>query len=624
MKEKLKILILEDDSNDVDLLVNALRNSDFNFVYKHVEGENNFLRGLKDFKPDIILSDYSMPQFDGLDALYLAKKESEEIPFIIVTGSVNEETAVKCMREGAWDYVIKEHMSRVPTAVNNALKLKEEKDKEKKSVKKVKYLNSILLAIRNVSQLIFREKDKNTLIKKSCQMLAETRGFSSSWIVLFDENKKIAHWAQFGLGDGFGKLIEEFKVGKYNYCSELALKERKLIILKAEESLCKDCPLFHFRLGIREMAIPLEYQNKIYGLLAASVPDYFVIENEERELFKEVAGDIAFALHNMEVKEEIKKGEKALRIRDANFLDIFQNIDEGIAYTTLKGKVISVNKSFEKILNISADEIVGKNIITLTKLLLSGKMIKTVLSNLREILQGKKIEPFEVEYKNKILEVTSNFNSNSGRITGVIRDVTESRLTHRELKAAKEELEANFEQLKANEQDLIDSEERYRTLIEDSPLAIIVHVKGKIAYVNPLAEKLFGLDQEDKILGRSIMDYIHPDYHKIVGERVQKMYKQKEQPAPIELQFLRTNGDIIDVEISPKLIFYKGQQATLIIINDITERKQAEEKLKKKNLELEIFNKMAVGRELKMIELKKEINEFLEKLGKKPKYKIAE
>lgn len=117
----LRILFAEDISTDFELAERTLKKGGINFTPKVVETKEEFSKALKEFIPDIIISDYSMPNFDGMKALKLAKKFNPTIPFIVLTGSMNEETAVLCMKEGANDYVIKELISRLPYAVKEAL-----------------------------------------------------------------------------------------------------------------------------------------------------------------------------------------------------------------------------------------------------------------------------------------------------------------------------------------------------------------------------------------------------------------------------------------------------------------------------------------------------------------------
>ena len=120
-KDLLKILFVEDLPSDVDLAVLELRKEKLKFEYTTVCTRVDLIRALKKFKPDLIISDYMMPSFNGLQALKEVKEFNPEIPFILCTGSINEETAVECIKAGATDYIIKEHLTRLPFAVKEVL-----------------------------------------------------------------------------------------------------------------------------------------------------------------------------------------------------------------------------------------------------------------------------------------------------------------------------------------------------------------------------------------------------------------------------------------------------------------------------------------------------------------------
>jgi PAS domain S-box-containing protein len=120
-KNQLKILFIEDLPSDVDLAVLELRKEKLIFEYTTVCSRVDLINALKEFKPEVIISDYMMPSFNGLQALKESKRICPDVPFILCTGSVNEETAVECIKEGAQDYVIKEHITRLPFAVKEAL-----------------------------------------------------------------------------------------------------------------------------------------------------------------------------------------------------------------------------------------------------------------------------------------------------------------------------------------------------------------------------------------------------------------------------------------------------------------------------------------------------------------------
>jgi len=132
MAEGLRILILEDVPADAELVERELQNAELAFTSKWVDTREAFLKELEDFKPDLVLSDYSMPRFTGMEALELVQERSPNVPLIIVTGSMNEDTAVACMKAGAADYVIKDHLLRLGSAVEGALdkkRIREEKER---------------------------------------------------------------------------------------------------------------------------------------------------------------------------------------------------------------------------------------------------------------------------------------------------------------------------------------------------------------------------------------------------------------------------------------------------------------------------------------------------------------
>ncbi|HSM23866.1 MAG TPA: PAS domain S-box protein, partial [Anaerolineaceae bacterium] len=119
----LKILFVEDLPTDYELAQWHLRENELEFQSICVDTQPEFLEALDSYKPDLIISDYSMPEFNGLQALQLTLEHKPEIPFIILTGSINEETAVLCMKAGATDYVLKEKMHRLPFSVRETMKL---------------------------------------------------------------------------------------------------------------------------------------------------------------------------------------------------------------------------------------------------------------------------------------------------------------------------------------------------------------------------------------------------------------------------------------------------------------------------------------------------------------------
>lgn len=121
MNEVYKILVVEDLSHDAELIEREIVKVLKSCTFERVWTEKDFTRTLTEYEPDLIISDYYMPGFDGLTALKIARTNMPDIPFIIVTGSLNEDIAVECMRSGASDYVIKEYIKRLGPSILNAL-----------------------------------------------------------------------------------------------------------------------------------------------------------------------------------------------------------------------------------------------------------------------------------------------------------------------------------------------------------------------------------------------------------------------------------------------------------------------------------------------------------------------
>jgi PAS domain S-box-containing protein len=117
MAEQLRILINEDVPSDAELLQYEIRKGGFSFISIRVETREGFLSALDEFVPDLIISDYNLPSFDGMQALALAREYSPLIPFVIVTGALNEEIAVQCMKAGADDYLLKDNLKRLVPAI---------------------------------------------------------------------------------------------------------------------------------------------------------------------------------------------------------------------------------------------------------------------------------------------------------------------------------------------------------------------------------------------------------------------------------------------------------------------------------------------------------------------------
>ena len=118
---ELRILMVEDVQTDAELEVRELKRAGLRVAHRVVETEQTFREALKDFQPALIISDFSMPHFDGMWALALARELAPEVPFLFVSGTIGEEYAIRALKNGASDYVLKNNLVRLPAAVERSL-----------------------------------------------------------------------------------------------------------------------------------------------------------------------------------------------------------------------------------------------------------------------------------------------------------------------------------------------------------------------------------------------------------------------------------------------------------------------------------------------------------------------
>jgi len=328
MKQTLNILILEDNPSDAELMKVELKKANIETQsIEVVDNKNDFIQALNTSKPDLILSDYTLPQFDALSALEITKEKALEVPFIVVTGTLDEETAVDTMKSGAWDYVLKERIVRLGPAVKNALHLKKEQEKAQKAEQEIKKLSagveqspsSIVITDfeGNIEYVNPRFEEttgytRNEVIGQKAEFIKTSLGNPENYDVLWDSLKQGKGWRgviknQKKSGEFFWEqsTLSPIKDNQDNITHILAIKE-DITQQKLAEDRIKYLKEFN-ELIINTMNKGLLVEDKL-GSIIFSNPAFLKLTGyEESELLGKPWDFILSETIDQEIRAKIKK-----------------------------------------------------------------------------------------------------------------------------------------------------------------------------------------------------------------------------------------------------------------------------------------------------------------------------
>ncbi|CAG1001337.1 Sensor protein FixL [Methanosarcinales archaeon] len=210
MKNELRILILEDDEADAELIQYELRKANIIFKSQRVQTRDAFQKKLFDFEPDLILADYTLPAFDGSSALRMVKEKNPDVPFIFVSGTIGEDFAIESLKSGATDYVLKDRLCRLVPAVDRALSEVAEKIEYRKARKA---LEESEMRFRSVVQ---SANDAIILTDGKNDIIFWNKGATAIFGYLEDEvlGKSIQHIMPWRADGIIGKTIETYGLRK--------------------------------------------------------------------------------------------------------------------------------------------------------------------------------------------------------------------------------------------------------------------------------------------------------------------------------------------------------------------------------------------------------------------------
>lgn len=231
----LKALLVEDNPDDAELILRALRENGFEVEHARVETAGELREAIARESWDIVIADYRMPSFSGPQAFVLARQEKSYLPFILVSGAVGEETVVEAMRQGIDDYLMKDNLKRLPGAVERAIQASEERKQRKRAEESVRHRDAILLAMGLAARRLLVADDWRAEIQEVVAELGTAADVSRVYLFSFHGRDPIratqeAEWVAAGIapragnpdfldfdldGMGFEAWTREFRGGHH-------------------------------------------------------------------------------------------------------------------------------------------------------------------------------------------------------------------------------------------------------------------------------------------------------------------------------------------------------------------------------------------------------------------------
>src|ERR1700722_394646 len=313
MRTQLKLVVVEDSVADAELLARHLAKAGLHCAINRVQTEPEFIAALHEDKPDLILSDFSLPNFSGLRALDLAVVHAPATPFIYVSGTIGEERAIDALRRGATDYVLKSNLSRLSSAIERALreaKLKAER-RHSEQEERLRRLTRTYRMLSSTSSAILRLQNRAELLDEVCRIAVQQGGYQRSAISLVDSSPKVlTQLACADLdsqpGNGTDQVMDPFGP-QADLMDQMSRSGAPVIYNDLyHEALSESLRESAILLGYRAVAaLPLKIDGATIGMIRLFSTESGVFDAAEVGVLLELTANISFALQYLEKDEAV-------------------------------------------------------------------------------------------------------------------------------------------------------------------------------------------------------------------------------------------------------------------------------------------------------------------------------
>ena len=639
-KNKIKILLVEDNPGDARLVKETLleNKADQEFSLVWVESLKNALEQLAINHFDITLLDLSLPDSSGLKSFFSIHAQFPAMPLVILTGLDDEELGHQLLRTGAQDYLLKGQINNalLVRSIRYALDRKQAEQQLRESENRLRiFLNATSdMAFLKDTQYrhIFANQALADFLGKPMQEIIGRDDFSlmtteaactcrESDERVLKEQKTIT--TEEIIGERYFETLkfpvplEPGQVGIGGFIRDISVRKRTDDVLKESEARfatifrASPVPIALSRLDDSRL---LDVNSAWQDLTGYSLEEALGHTSIELNLWvkPEQCQNLIEQLPNTgkasaEIQMRAKSGAIRTLLMAAELVEVSgvralltmgQDITErrqleasvqlgnaaleaaanGIVITDLLGMIQWANPAFSRLTGYALTEALGKNPRDLTK---SGKHEPEFYKKMwGEILAGR-------VWQGEIINRRKDGSLYTEEMT--ITPIVDAQGQVEHFIAVKQDITAR----KQAEQALVESEARYRNLMEAAPVGIAVHAQGKVVFTNPAGARLIGAETTDEVVGKPITEIIAPGRIKAAQERIQRMLAGEQGLYPTEDIYLKLDGTPVNVEVMATALQYQGQPAVQVIVTDITARKLVEAELQKRVSQLALINEVS-------------------------------
>lgn len=507
--------------------------------------------------------------------------------------------------------------------------------------REIERLNRVYHVISAVNQMLVRSKSQDDLFRETCRVLVETGGFRLAWIGRVNEATKLIEPVAVA-GDGHD-YVSHLRISldpsepEGRGPSGTAFREGHTYVCNDFFANPATAP-WHAQAQKAEfqssLALPIRHQGRAFALLTVYAAEKDFFAGREVGLLEETAGDLEFALEvfaverrRCEAEAELAAALRKTALSEARFRSVFEKTGVGVALVALDGRWIDVNQRLCDILGYTRDELLPLTFRQITHPDDLAPDLRLVAQTLAGEIPGYTLEKRYLHKSGREVWINltvSLVRSDSGgpvHFISVIEDISERKRMEHELGRVRDTLQAAMDCSQAG-------------------IALAEAPSGRLTYVNQAGLRIRGASEAEVVTGvtadlySAVWNIRNPDGTPMAPDEIPLAHAiLRAEPSSKEIVIRRAPGDDRIVLVHAAPIFDRTGQVTaaVAVFLDLTEGKRAEAKLRQFAEELRIrnetltrFNRVAVGRELRMIELKREVNELCAQLGQPPRHLIVE